>query len=178
MKARVDIPGLLWFIILVNLLLKCWDLGSFSLSNDELSAVIRTQYDNFSTLIQEGVIRTDPHPAGIQIFLYYWIGLFNFKQDVFMIRLPFVLASTAALGFYFSVFRSWFGQQAALLIVGIFAFSEFNLIHGQLARPYAMALFSVALFLWSWNKIVLFGNRNSWVFFLYAFAALLSAFIA
>ena len=69
-----------------------------SFSNDELSAIYRLQFNNFSDLLNWG-IKMDGHPAFVQLFLYYytpWVP----KSELW-IRLPFVLASTLSLGYIF-----------------------------------------------------------------------------
>ena len=68
---------LLW-ILAIAAILRLSGLTAFSLSNDELSALARLQYDSVSTVITEGVY-TDFHPAGVQLFLYYWTHDFRIQ---------------------------------------------------------------------------------------------------
>ena len=98
---------LLLAVCIPVVILRFMDLGSFSLSNDELSAIVRLQVNSFSELIQLGVVKTDPHPAGVQIFLYCWTKLFGMSP--FMIRLPFVLFGLLSLVLMYQLFKDWFG---------------------------------------------------------------------
>ena len=78
------------FIILVSAILRLINLGSMSLSNDELSSLVRVRYDSFSEMISKGVY-IDFHPAGLQSFLFYWVKLVG--EETFMVRFPFVVFS-------------------------------------------------------------------------------------
>lgn len=153
MRTEKQITNILLLALLVlNALVRFYDISGFSLSNDELSAISRLNYSSLSELIREGVIATDPHPIGVQVFLYYWTALFGNGQ--FMIRFPFVMASLLAIYFLFKSMSIWFSNQRALLIAVFFSLTEFSLIQGQLARPYAIAMLFVMIFLWSWTKIL------------------------
>ena len=77
-------------IILVSAILRLINLGSMSLSNDELSSLVRVRYDSFSEMISKGVY-IDFHPAGLQSFLFYWVKLVG--EETFMVRFPFVVFS-------------------------------------------------------------------------------------
>ena len=63
---------LIMTVFIPVIFLRFYDLGDFSLSNDELSAIVRLRANSIIELIQFGVVKTDPHPAGVQIFLYFW----------------------------------------------------------------------------------------------------------
>src|SRR4051812_10747539 len=81
---------LLIFILAVSFVLHFINLRELSLSNDELSAIIRAKYDSFSEMIIKGVY-IDYHPAGIEAYIFYWIKIFG--DDAFLLRLPFVLCA-------------------------------------------------------------------------------------
>ena len=67
---------LLIIILLIALALRFYNYADWSLSNDELSALNRLRYNNINDLIQFGV-KTDYHPLGVQLFLYYWVNIFG-----------------------------------------------------------------------------------------------------
>ncbi len=155
---RFDPINILLVVILIAAaFIRLFEIGSFSLSNDELSAIVRADQSSFIDLIQNGVIATDPHPAGVQIFLFYYLKIFN---SPLMIRLPFVLLSSLSLFVFFHLFKNWIGRNKAVMVIALFAFMEFVVIQSQLARPYAFGLFSMSLYLWSWNELVI-ENRKS-----------------
>ena len=58
--------------------------------HDELSALSRLQYDNIYDVVKYGVMLGDTHPAGVQVFLYYWIK-FGGTSEVW-VKLPFILS--------------------------------------------------------------------------------------
>src|SRR6188508_3736379 len=81
-------PRILWTILGIAAILRLLNLTGFSLSNDELSALARLQFDSVSEVIQQGVY-VDFHPAGVQLFLYFWTKIFGFSE--FAVRFPFAL---------------------------------------------------------------------------------------
>lgn len=134
-------------IVAVGLVLRLWHLD-FSYSNDELSALSRTVFTTFSDLIKEGVL-VDFHPAGIQIFLYYWVKLFGMNEWV--VRLPFVIAGTLAIWLAILTFSRWFGRQAGLLAGALLTFTELPLLFSQIARPYGSGLLFSILTVYFWT---------------------------
>lgn len=120
----------------------------FSYSNDELSALSRTVFTSFTDLINKGV-KVDFHPAGVQVFLYYWVKLFG--MDEWVIRLPFALAGTAAIGLAILTFNRWFGWQSGLLTGALLTFTELPLLFSQIARPYGSGLLLSMLTVFFWT---------------------------
>ena len=80
---------LLLFIVLVGSILRFWDYGNIPFMHDELSALSRLQFNNFNDLIREGVMLGDTHPAGVQVFLYYWTALVGTSE--IMVKLPLLI---------------------------------------------------------------------------------------
>ncbi len=69
----------LWMILVAAAILRLSGITGFSLSNDELSALARLQFDSAREVIKEGVY-PDFHPAGVQLYLYYWTLVFGFSE--------------------------------------------------------------------------------------------------
>ncbi len=134
-------------IVAVGLALRLWNLG-FSYSNDELSALSRTVFSSYGDLIEKGVI-VDFHPAGVQVFLYYWVKLFG--MDEWVVRLPFVIAGTLAILFAILTFTRWFGRQAGLFVGAVLVFTELPLLFSQIARPYGSGLLFSMLTVYFWT---------------------------
>lgn len=126
------------FVIALAALMRLYNFSSWSLSNDELSAVIRLQATTFTQLIEEGV-KPDFHPAGVQIFLYYWCKVVG--NSPFALRLPFVLAGIFSVFFFYLIAKIWFNKSAAILSSLVFGFLQFTILYSQLARPYSVGLF-------------------------------------
>ena len=86
---------LLGIIILTGGILRFYHYDLLPYSYDEFSALFRTRFDNFRDLIHYGVVTTDTHPAGIQVFMYYWVKLFG--EGEMMVKLPFMLAGLGSI---------------------------------------------------------------------------------
>jgi hypothetical protein len=155
---------ILSLILLLGLFLRLFNYSEFSLSNDELSAIYRCNYNSFHDLIQQGVA-IDYHPAGVQTFLYYWIKTFG--NSVASVRFPFVIFGTLAILFTYLFSRRWFGSTTSLLSAIAIAFMPFTVIFSQIARPYSSGLMLSMLLVWLWS-IVLFPKekekKHIWIF--------------
>ena len=79
---------ILVLIIVVAAVLRFFNYAEIPFTHDEFSALSRLHYDNFSILIREGVM-PDGHPAGVHVFLYYWVRIFG--SDEWIAKLPFTI---------------------------------------------------------------------------------------
>lgn len=148
--------SLLIFILVVAAGLRLFKLGSFSFSNDELSAIYRLQFDSLRELVRNG-IWVDGHPAGVQVFLYFWTKLFGISE--FALRLPFAIAGVLAVFFGYKTTKNWFGPTPAFFVAAVLAVFEFPLLYSRIARPYGSGLFLVLFLTWIWS-IVLFEDED------------------
>ena len=164
---------ILLIIIVIASLLRLWKLGSASFMHDEFSALIRTGYDNFHDLIRDGVMLNDMHPAGVQVFLYYWVKIFGW--DEFWLKLPFALMGVASVCLNYIVANQWFNKNVGLLSATLVSVSQLFILYSQLIRPYTPGLFFILLLVYFWNKII-FGEKKP-TFWTYA-GFTLSAFCA
>ena len=129
--------------ILIGAVLRFYGFSDWSLSNDELSALSRTNFSSFSELVNQG-IWVDGHPALIQIFEFYWVQLFGNK--VFYLRLPFVLMSIGACIYFYRLLAIWLNKNAALVGLALFVPNYLFVLYSQIARPYIAGLFFVLAF--------------------------------
>ncbi len=148
---------ILIIILLGATLLRLIRLDGFSLSNDELSALYRTRYDTIRDLLQYGV-KEDFHPAGIQLFLYFWVKLFG--NNAIIIRLPFAIAGIISTYITWLIAKRWFNLPAAIFSASALAFLQFPLLYSQIARPYASGLLFCLLAVYFWT-LILFNKDNS-----------------
>ncbi|OFX24772.1 MAG: hypothetical protein A2033_03845 [Bacteroidetes bacterium GWA2_31_9] len=160
-------------IVIIGFVLRLINFSEMSFSNDELSAVARLNYQTFSDLIEYGV-KTDGHPAGVQIFLYYWTSIFG--NSVFSIRLPFILAGTLSIFVSYLVAKKWFNSTVALFTASAFAFLEYPIFYSQLARPYSFGLLFSLLNLYYWSIIFIDKKYKISIFLLYAVTATFCAY--
>lgn len=142
---------ILIIILIAAFTLRIIHLGSFSLSNDELSALSRLRFDSFHDLVINGFY-IDGHPGGIQVFLFYWTKLFG--NSPFSVRLPFVLMGVGAVFFIFKTAKEWFGDTSGLVAASLLATLQFPLLYSRIARPYGSGLFFILLLAWIWTRLL------------------------
>ena len=148
------------FLILVFAIgLRFWHFGEIQFSHDELSALLRTGYPDFNTLLEKG-IKVDGHPAGVQVFLHYytqWVG-----YEEWLVKLPFALAGVGTVLLIMA--SGWALQKpgAGLLAAACLAVMQHFVMYAQVARPYGMGLFFVSLAGYFWIRF--FYQSQRWSF--------------
>lgn len=144
-------------ILLAAFTLRFWDYLHLPFMWDELSAMSRTTYDNFRDLIRYGVVENDTHPAGVQVFMYYWIKMFG--EAEWVVKLPFVLAGWVSVWLSYLIAKLWFNRTAAILTAAYVASLQLFVLYSQLARPYASGLFLTLLMVFFWSRYFLKGYK-------------------
>jgi len=147
MKQHVNLL-LLLLIVLVGMVLRFMGFFEIPMMHDELSALNRLRFNTFGELIDKGV-KVDGHPAGIQIFLYYWTKL---GTSDWFIKLPFLLWGLASIVLAYSIGKKWFSSIAGLLVATYIATLQFSVMYSQIARPYISGLFFSLLMVWFWTR--------------------------
>ncbi|MGE0077170.1 MAG: glycosyltransferase family 39 protein [Bacteroidales bacterium] len=156
--SKVNVDYLLLFIIvLLGCILRFYNLFEIPYTHDELSALIRLNFSSFRELIENGV-KEDGHPAGMQVFLFYWTKLFGFKE--YIVKLPFILFGIGSILLAFSIAKKWFNSTTALLVSAFIATLQFPILFSQLARPYSSGLFFALLSVLFWSKFLFETPRN------------------
>lgn len=163
--------------ILIGALLRLHGFADWSLTNDELSAILRTNFSSFSELI-EGGIWVDGHPALVQIFEYYWIKIFG--KSPFSIRLPFVLMSIGSCIYFYRLIVCWTNKNAAIIGLSLFIPAQLFILHGQIARPYSAGLFFVMAFSFYFFRFLKSSNskKNAIGIVMFGLAASLTHYFA
>lgn len=144
-----------------------------SYSNDELSAIIRTDQPSFQHLL-DGAIRGDGHPAGTQVWLYFYTKAFGTGE--LAVRLPFVLSGVACILFVFLIGRAWFSETSGLLAALAIALLQFPIVHSQLARPYMPGTLWVLMSVYFLTRIVLSGRLKWYDVVLWSMASVLACY--
>ncbi len=150
---------LLLLILAVAGVLRFWNFDGWSLSNDELSAWTRLQYDSVGEVIDKGV-HPDFHPAGIQLFLYGWTNMFG--DSPFALRLPFVIFGILGVFFTYLVGKKWFGTTPALFAAATIAVLQIPLLYSQIARPYSSGFFFIMGMVYFWSGLLSDKNTAKW----------------
>lgn len=160
-------------ILLVALILRCYDLFSIPYTHDELSGLLRTRFDSFSELIAKGV-KIDGHPAFVQVFLYYWTKLFGTAE--WIVKLPFILSGVGGVYFAYKIGKRWSNVTVGLIVAAIITTSQYPLMYSQIARPYTSGFFFTLLFAYHWGEIVFFKNYTRKHLIWFPIAAALCAY--
>jgi hypothetical protein len=150
-------PETLWLIciLIIAAALRFYHYGSFSYSNDELSALNRLHYNTFAELVQKGFY-VDGHPGGIQVFLWQWVRYFG--DNEWVVRLPFVLMGILAVWMSYKVARFMFGTAAGLFTAAALTFLQFPLLYSQIARPYGSGMLFCLMLVYFWLRIFFTEN--------------------
>ena len=164
----------LLIILLIATGFRFFNYADWSLSNDELSALSRVQYDSVSKVVVDGVKFGDTHPAGVEVFVYYWVNWFG--DSVASYRFPFVLLGILSVLLAFLTFEIWFDKDRAFLIAIMLSFLEFPILYSQLARPYSFAFFGVMLTVYFWTKILFTSKAKIYHYFLFSLSIAFAAY--
>ena len=138
-----------------------WPLVGCSLTHDEVSAATRLAFSHFSELIRNGVI-PDGHPAGLQLFYWFWVRLFGCSD--LSLRLPAFVVGLACIPAAYAMGRVWVNRSCGLFVAAYVAFSQYGMLYGVLARPYGFGLLAALLLACCWGGYVWrqwSGWRNS-----------------
>ncbi len=143
----------IWLIIItiIGIIVRMYGIFQLPFTHDELSVEARLHYDTFSQLIKEGVL-CEGHPAGIQVFIWYWGKLFGFSE--FGLRFPFLILGIACIPLSYAVTKKWFNENAALFVAAYFAVSQYAIFYSVVIRPYIPGLFFCLSMLYYWSKII------------------------
>ena len=142
---------ILYGILLLAAVLRFYHYREIPFTHDELSALSRVGYSGFSDLIQQGVI-PDGHPAGVQVFLYYWVKLFG--DAAWVVKLPFTIFGLLSVWLVFLIGSRWFNETTGLLSAAFFATVQYTVQYSQVARPYSSGLFFSLLMVLYWSNLM------------------------
>lgn len=148
----------LWFIIIVASFLRFWNFFEIPFTHDEFSALFRTRFASFTELIEKGIM-PDGHPAGVQLFLYYWLKVVGFSEP--WVKLPFMLMGLASLFLIWKIGTEWFSEQVALWATVSLAFMQYFIMYSQIARPYTSGLFFTLIMVLYWYRFLFNDNQIS-----------------
>jgi hypothetical protein len=169
-KQQKQFKLLLAFILLTGLVLRFWKFWEIPFMFDELSAMSRTTFDNFTDLIKYGVVERDTHPAGVQVFMYYWVMLFGEREIV--VKLPFMIAGFASIYIAYLIGKLWFNRTTGILTATLMSSLQFFIMYSQIARPYASGLLLTLMMVLFWSKYFFKKNKIIYLALFVLFAAL------
>jgi len=149
LSFKRSVTLILLLVIIVGLILRLWNFIEIPFTFDELSALYRLRFDTFSELVKNG-ITPDGHPAGVQVFLYYWVILFGERE--FVIKLPFILVGVTSIYLVYRIGEIWFGKTAGILTAAYLSSLQLFVMYSQIARPYVSGLFFTLFAVLFWSK--------------------------
>ncbi len=158
LKKHLSIETI-WLLIIMGatFFFRFYHFAGFSLSNDELSAVNRLNFNSISDVIHFG-IRPDGHPAGAQLLLWFWTHIFGLSPA--SVRFPFVFISALAPLFGYLFMRRITSSTPALFLATALAFLSFPQLYGQIARPYGIGLSFTLMAAVFWAEIIFRFSEN------------------
>lgn len=139
-------------ILIVSAVLRFYGFATRSMSNDELSALSRLQYQDIFDVIKNGVMINDTHPSGVQIFLYYWTMIFGFSPAA--VRFPFVILGIISVYLVYRISEIWHNKNVGLVTASIFSVLGYTILYSYIARPYSVGLFFSLLFVLNWSYLI------------------------
>jgi len=149
---------LLLIIVLAGIILRFYNYSELPYSFDEFSALFRTRFDNLRDLIYLGVKTTDTHPAGVQVFMYYWTKVFGESEVV--VKFPFIISGILSIILGYKVATRWFNPTVGLYLALFLSVLQYPITYGQFARPYVSGLFLCLLMVWFWTTVVFHSERK------------------
>ncbi len=157
-RRMPEISHLLFlFILAIAAFLRFYRVSDIPFTQDEFSAIFRTDYTSFSDLIEFGV-KPDGHPAGIQVLLFLLVRIFGVSR--LLLKIPFLLFGLLSLFYMYRIARAWFNETVALLTVSLLAVLQYMVYYSQVARPYMSGLFFSLWMVWCWTQFLLNPGKN------------------
>lgn len=117
------------------------------LSNDELSAWIRTRPNDWNSFWQLGVKAGDMHPVFYQALLWCWVRIFGDSE--WSLRATGILFYVLNSLLIYRIAIRFFSKQVGLAVIALYAGLAFTVIHTVFARPYNSGTFFLLLLVWS-----------------------------
>ncbi|MDP1622603.1 MAG: glycosyltransferase family 39 protein [Bacteroidales bacterium] len=149
--------ALIILILIIGALLRFYRLSDIPFTHDEFSAIIRTRFVTFHELIENG-IKIDGHPAGVQVFLYYWVKIFGVSESV--LKTPFIIFGLLSVWLVYLIGKDWFNATVGLVVASFVSFLQFPVMYSQIARPYASGLCFAMLMVYFWTKVIFHPQRK------------------
>lgn len=147
-------------IILVgSVLLRFYNLFDIPFTHDEFSTLFRTNFSSFNELIEKGV-KIDGHPAGLQVFVYYFKILFGSEEWV--IKIPFLLFGLGSIWLVYVIYSKWYNKTFGLISAAFLATLQYTVMYSQIARPYISGMFFVLALVYFWNALFI-DNKHRWI---------------
>ena len=151
----------------IAIILRFYNYANWSFSNDELSELLRLKFDNLKDLINYG-IKPDVHPAGLEIFLYYWVKLFGNSEA--SIRFPFIISGIISVLISCLIGNKWFNKTTGIMSALVMSFLQYTIIYSQVARPYSFGLLFSLSAVWFWTNLIFNKQKDNIKLFIFYYS--------
>jgi len=148
---------ILLIIITFAAILRFFSYSEIPFVQDEFSALFRLKFNDFATLINEGV-KVDGHPAGIHVLLYYWTKVFGVSSMA--VKFPFIVFGVLAVYFTYLIGKLWFNETVGLLSSATVTALQYTVIYSQIARPYISGLLFSLMMVYYLTKLIQKPEKN------------------
>ncbi len=148
---------ILVIILVISVVLRMFNFSEIPFTHDEFSALDRLDFDSFSTLINEGV-KIDGHPAGVQVFLFYWSKIFGISEQA--IKFPFIIFGVLSVYFTYLIGKRWFNDTVGLLSAATVSTLQYTVMFSQIARPYISGLLFSLMLVYYLTKLIQKPEKN------------------
>ncbi len=155
---------ILFFLVCIGLIVRLIFIEHHGLSNDELSAWLRTKYNNFPDLINSGVKIGDMHPAFYQVLLWFWVHVFGDTE--FSLRSISLIFYVLSMFIIYKIGSQFYTKMSALLLVALYVGLTFTIINTTFSRPYNSGVFFLLIAFYGILKIKKSEHIN-WKYIVY-----------
>ena len=159
-------------VVLCGLGLRLWGITDHPLALDEPFSVYHAQFSlrHIVDTLLEG-----NNPPLYELFLHGWIRLFG--TDVLWVRLPSVLFSALAGGFWFLAVVRSVPLYISLGVAALFAFSTQYIYFSHEARSYGLLLLGLAVAAFFWTRLLWGEKRGNGFVLLAAFFTAITVYV-
>lgn len=134
MQSRLKEYWLIILVLIIAFLLRFIPLFEYEFFYDELSSLDRIQYKNLKDIIDIGV-KTDVHPALIQLFIFYWTKIGGTSEA--WVKLPFLICGVLSCWQVFKLAKQWFNYKTAVISTIVVSCSLIFLVYSSSSHLYA-----------------------------------------
>lgn len=148
---------LLISLLCIGAVLRLYHPMHIPFTADEFDALARTKFHSFSELIAKGVI-IDAHPAGVQVFLYYWTKLFGYSELI--VKLPFICCGILSVWYIYRIGKIWFNPTVGLIAAAYITTIQYTVMYSQIARPYSSGMLFTLAMVFYWTNFIFKPEKN------------------
>lgn len=168
---------ILVLILLFALALRLYHIDFQSLWNDELSSIMRSDFDNLALILKDW--DEYGHPPGLYFFYFFWIKLFSNSE--LSIRIPSVIAGVLSVLFIYLLAKKIYSQKEAIISAIFTTILWCPIYFSQEARQYTfLILFSIIvsyLLLFIINRLKNNNYSNLRYYILYTLSAIFLSYM-